>query len=120
MIERTFAIAVAEEEVGSYSTGESGCSQTLEVRPSVVVELAAEFIEEPLPYCSEARIGRSLTRLLMWSCWTASSGSLLPPFDSYRLAEAAARRTSTHFGLDEVAQLASEFRCNMLASGLSR
>ena len=118
MPECTFA--VAEEEVGNYSTGESDCSQTWEVRPSIVVVLMAEFIEEPLPYCSEARIGLSLTRLLMWSCWTASSGSLLPPFDSYRLAEAATGRTSAQFGLDEAAQLASEFRRNSLASGLSR
>ena len=118
MPECTFA--VVEEEVDNYSITESGCSQTLVVRPSVVVVLVAEFIEELLPYCSEVQIGRSPNRLQMWSCWTASSGSLLPPFDSYRLAEAATGRTSAQFGLDEAAQLASEFRRNSLASGLSR
>ena len=63
-----FAVAVAEEEVDSYSAGESGYSRTWEVRSSVVVELVAEFIEELLPYCSEVRIGRSPARLPKWSC----------------------------------------------------
>ena len=45
--------AVAEEEVSNYSAEESSCSQTWEVRPSVVVELVVDSIEELRPYCSE-------------------------------------------------------------------